>query len=99
MNQTMIRITACFTGRVQGVGFRYTTTRIAQRFAVAGYVMNLPDGRVELVAEGDKKEAHALIAALKDALARNISDTKIDTGSATGEFGKPSDPDSFSVRY
>ncbi len=95
----MNRITACFTGRVQGVGFRYTTTRIAQRFAVAGYVMNLPDGRVELVAEGELKEARAFITAVKEALAPNIADTKTHTGSATGEFGSPTVPPSFSIRY
>ena len=95
----MTRITACFTGRFQGVGFRYTTTRIAQRFAVAGYVLNLSDGRVELVVEGDLNEAHAFIAAVKDALGRYMTDAALDTGSATGEFGKPADPKSFSVRY
>ena len=41
-----------FQGHVQGVGFRYATHGLAQRFAVAGYVRNLADGRVELVAEG-----------------------------------------------
>ena len=41
-----------FSGHVQGVGFRYTTRSVASRFAVTGYVRNLPDGRVELVAEG-----------------------------------------------
>jgi acylphosphatase len=95
----MIRITACFTGRVQGVGFRYTTTHIARRFAVAGYVMNLPDGRVELVAEGDLKEAHVFIAALKENMGQHITDTKQHTGSATGEFGDPASPKSFTVRY
>lgn len=42
-----------FSGRVQGVGFRYTVTRLARGFAVRGYVRNLPDGRVEVVAEAD----------------------------------------------
>ncbi len=41
-----------FHGRVQGVGFRFTTASIAKRHPVVGYVKNLPDGSVELVAEG-----------------------------------------------
>src|SRR5215813_12067767 len=37
-----------FTGRVQGVGFRYQTLQLAKGFEVSGWVMNLPDGRVQL---------------------------------------------------
>ncbi len=44
------------SGRVQGVGFRYTAKGVAQRFAVTGFVRNLSDGRVELVVEGDAAE-------------------------------------------
>lgn len=43
-----------FSGRVQGVGFRYTVCRIAQRYAVTGFVRNLPNGDVELLAEGEE---------------------------------------------
>src|SRR6187455_864933 len=42
-----------YEGRVQGVGFRYTARGLAGGFPVSGYVRNLDDGRVELVAEGD----------------------------------------------
>jgi len=41
------------SGRVQGVGFRYFTEATAQREGVAGWVRNLPDRSVEVVAEGD----------------------------------------------
>ncbi len=95
----MIRITAYFTGRVQGVGFRYTAVNIARRFAVAGCVMNLPDGRVELVVEGEPAEARAFIDAVKEAMGRNIRDVTTDTGQANSEFGDPSTPGSFKVRY
>lgn len=40
-----------YSGRVQGVGFRYSTKRIASGFEVTGWVKNLPDGRVELLAQ------------------------------------------------
>ena len=46
-----------FSGRVQGVGFRFTCQVARPGFDVAGYVRNLPDGRVELVAEGDTQRA------------------------------------------
>ena len=95
----MPRLTAHFTGRVQGVGFRYTTTHVARGFAVAGYVMNLPDGRVELVAEGDQKELRAFLAAVQDAMGRNITNTKSDLTQANGEFGEPTDPGAFTIRY
>lgn len=49
------RLRALFNGPVQGVGFRFTTCRIASYFSVTGYVKNLPDGRVEVVAEGSEK--------------------------------------------
>ena len=59
--QPMIRRTSHFSGHVQGVGFRYTVQDLAKDFEVAGYVRNLPDGRVELVVEGDEAEITRLI--------------------------------------
>ena len=44
-----------YEGRVQGVGFRYTTKSVANGFEVTGTVRNLTDGRVELVAEGERE--------------------------------------------
>ncbi len=52
----MKRVTACFAGRVQGVGFRATVRQLACGYEVVGTVRNLPDGRVELVAEGAETE-------------------------------------------
>ena len=42
-------------GKVQGVGFRYFTKNLAKKYGLKGYVRNLPDGTVEIVAEGDEK--------------------------------------------
>src|SRR5689334_21011918 len=50
------RVEVFYTGRVQGVGFRYTTREIAKGFEVSGSVQNLEDGRVELEAEGEETE-------------------------------------------
>lgn len=55
-----------YAGRVQGVGFRYTARRVAAGFEVAGYVRNLPDGRVELVASGDAGEVAGFLGALRE---------------------------------
>ena len=53
------------SGRVQGVGFRYFTQDIARREGLTGVVRNLPDGRVEVVAEGDERALTRLEAALR----------------------------------
>lgn len=55
-----------FSGRVQGVGFRYTVLQVAKEFEVAGIVMNLPDGRVQLEAEGAAGEVAAFVAAVEE---------------------------------
>lgn len=95
----MIRNTVRYTGHVQGVGFRYTTTNIAARFAVAGYVQNMPDGSVRVVVEGDAVEVDAFLAAVRDQLARHIKTVDSTPSEATGEFGDPHHDDTFTVRY
>lgn len=57
-----------FSGRVQGVGFRYQTVQVAKEFEVSGWVMNLPDGRVQLEAEGRASEVRDFIAAVQERL-------------------------------
>ena len=53
MSNSHIRRRVIFRGRVQGVGFRFTTASIARRHPVVGFVRNLPDGSVELLAEAE----------------------------------------------
>jgi acylphosphatase len=65
-----------FTGRVQGVGFRFQTLRVARGFEVAGFVRNLPDGRVELEAEGAPDEVAAFVAAVEEEMAGHIRKTE-----------------------
>jgi acylphosphatase len=50
------RVQVFYSGKVQGVGFRYQVKRLAAGFEVTGIVRNLADGRVELIAEGQKDE-------------------------------------------
>lgn len=58
--------TAFFSGRVQGVGFRYTTLHVAREFEVSGFVQNLPDGRVLVEAEGRPAEVRDFIVAIQE---------------------------------
>jgi len=57
-----------FSGRVQGVGFRFQTLQIAREFEVAGTVGNLGDGRVELEVEGAAEEIDAFVSAIAERL-------------------------------
>ena len=57
--------TVHFSGTVQGVGFRYAVLRVSNGFEVSGYVRNLPDGRVEVVAEGPTDEIRCFIEAIQ----------------------------------
>src|SRR5687767_1164587 len=75
-----------YSGHVQGVGFRATTRRIAQAFAVTGFVRNLANGKVELVAEGSEPEIGRFLAQIADKLGDSIDDTAISVETATGEF-------------
>lgn len=59
-------LTAHISGRVQGIGFRYTTYQVAKEFEVSGYVQNLADGRVLLEVEGDQKEVESFLETLRD---------------------------------
>jgi acylphosphatase len=58
--------TAYFTGRVQGVGFRYAALQVAREFEVSGFVANLPDGRVVLEAEGTRADVEAFLVAVHE---------------------------------
>ena len=88
------RTTIHYRGRVQGVGFRATTRMIAEGFAVTGYVRNLPDGRVELVAQGESREVAAFLDAVQDRLGRYIHDyVREDTQAMQASFND------FTIRY
>ena len=87
----MQRRTVFFSGEVQGVGFRATTCRLVagqanSRLAITGYVRNLPDGRVELVAEGSPDQTDGLVRDLRDYFGDRIEEAASTTTPATGEF-------------
>jgi acylphosphatase len=76
-----------YSGRVQGVGFRITVCRVATGYEVTGTVSNLPDGRVELIAEGTREELEAFGQGILDAgLRRLIRGAQVDWSEASGEY-------------
>jgi acylphosphatase len=76
-----------YSGLVQGVGFRYTAKTVAAGFDVIGTVRNLPDGRVELTAEGERAELEAFRDAIRGAgLAGFIRDECVEWGDTKNEF-------------
>lgn len=87
------RRTVLYSGHVQGVGFRYTTRQIAQQYQVDGYVRNLPDGRVEVVAEGLPSELDQFLAAVQQRMGGLVHDICSDISAASGGHS------GFTIRY
>jgi acylphosphatase len=76
-----------YSGHVQGVGFRYAVKTVTHGFEVTGVVRNLEDGRVELVAEGDKEELEAFLEAIRSSeVGRFIRQEKTCWSEANNEF-------------
>lgn len=83
----MQRLHAIVSGRVQGVSFRYYTTQTARHLGVLGWVKNLPDGTVEVVAEGDKANLEQLLDFLhKGPPSARVTNVQVDWQPATDEF-------------
>ena len=83
-----------YSGRVQGVGFRYSVREVACGFEVTGFVRNLPDGRVEMVAEGEEEEVQAFLEAIVAShLGSHVRGADVRWDAATGEF------DGFGIRF
>lgn len=86
-NNSRSRLTVLYSGRVQGVGFRYTAKTVATGFELTGCIRNLPDGRVELTAEGSRSELEIFRTAIHDAgLAGFIRDEQVTWAAAKNEF-------------
>ena len=82
-----------YRGSVQGVGFRFTTRRLAQGFDVGGFVRNLPDGRVELVVEGNAQEIDRFLLAIDDQMQGLVRSKDERVEPPSGEFS------GFGVRF
>ena len=73
MSEEAITQRTLYSGRVQGVGFRWTVEKFARDFPVTGFVRNLSDGRVELVVSGTAETLDSLRAAISRHCASNIT--------------------------
>jgi acylphosphatase len=82
-----------YTGRVQGVGFRYAAVGLARGRWVSGWVRNLADGRVEIVVEGQETAVLGFLGALQDRMGAYIRKAEERDEPATGEF------EAFDVAY
>jgi acylphosphatase len=88
------RFHAVVQGRVQGVFFRSTTKREADKLKLKGYVKNLPDGNVEIVAEGEKEDLRCFLDwCNKGPVLSYVKKVDVSWQPPTKEFG------SFEVRY
>ena len=93
MTNQLERRQVIYSGRVQGVGFRFTCRHIAQSHAVTGFVKNLDDGNVQLVAEGAPEALDQFLAAVAERMGSNIRKAEASTSSPTGQFA------SFEIAY
>jgi acylphosphatase len=84
MSQTQFDV--IFSGRVQGVGFRYTSNQVARRFEVTGWVKNLPDGTVQMVVEGTPGELESYLDAVGAETHGRVTKREIQRKPATGDF-------------
>jgi acylphosphatase len=76
-----------YSGRVQGVGFRYTVKTVVSGFEVTGIVRNLADGRVEVIAEGRRDELNAFRQAIRESgLESFIDDEEVIWGEPANNF-------------
>jgi len=74
-----------FSGRVQGVGFRFTAQRIALRYELAGFVKNLPNGAVQMLIQGQTEDIDDCLRDISESFASYIRDTKIEDVAISGE--------------
>ncbi len=88
------RLSLQIAGHVQGVGFRFTTVEVARDFSITGYVQNMLDGSVKVIAEGEEPELMRFLDALRAShVFRYVAEENLSWLPATGEL------EDFTIRY
>jgi len=82
-----------YSGNVHGVGFRWTAERAAFSLHLTGWVMNCPNGTVEVTCEGREGDINAFIDRVKEEMSGYIGSARVSRQEATGEFN------SFNIRF
>ncbi|MBP7088247.1 MAG: acylphosphatase [Candidatus Omnitrophica bacterium] len=72
-----------FTGMVQGVGFRFTAKMLADRNSIKGWVKNLADGRVEVLAQGQEVNLKNFLKEVKNEFLRHINNVELEENAIT----------------
>ena len=80
------RVEAFYSGKVQGVGFRFTAESFAIEMGIDGWVKNLSDGRVQVVAEGPEDALKEFLKKIKQEFSHYIRDSAIQWQDASSEF-------------
>lgn len=83
MPEIKTEIEVWFSGLVQGVGFRYETLKVAKGYEVTGFVENLSDGRVHLIAQGSPRETKEFVEAVSESLSDYIREKEERSGPCT----------------
>ena len=91
--QEQVQLHAYLQGHVQGVGMRFFIQRLAQKLSLNGFVRNMPDGRVEVIAEGDKKNLELLLKKLKKSPRGKVESITCSWSSASANYS------SFNIYY
>lgn len=82
-----------YSGKVQGVGFRFTAQNLADELEIVGWTKNLPDGRVELCAEAEELVLKDFLDRINAVFTRYIQSIDVNWLGESGEFRE------FSIKY
>jgi len=87
------RVHVFYSGRVQGIGFRFTAERVGRQLGLTGWVKNLTDGRVEVVCEGTEEDLNLFLEKIRRTMGGYIADEEINWLVAKEEF------EGFDIRF